>query len=128
MKPMDGEATRGTSTFCTRADHRKASRPAWATTAPARAPTSACDDDEGMPNHQVMRFQSEAPRSAARTTAWVTLEVSAKPEAMVLATAVPVTAPPKFNAAASSTAVRMGRTPVDTTVAMALAASWNPLM
>ena len=47
---------------------------------------------------------------------------------MVFATAVPVTAPKKLSTPARNTAVRIGRTPVETTVAMAFAASWNPLM
>ena len=81
-----------------------------------------------MPYHQVMRFHAQAPRSAARTTVWVTSIGSAKPCAIVLATAVPVIAPTKLSVPAMKTAVRIGSTPVDTTVAMALAASWNPLM
>ena len=47
---------------------------------------------------------------------------------MVRATAVPEMAPAKLRTAASMTAVRMGKTPVDTTVAMAFAASWKPLV
>ena len=47
---------------------------------------------------------------------------------IVLATPTPVNAPTKLNTAASSTAVRPGRTPVETTVATALAVSWKPLM
>jgi hypothetical protein len=81
-----------------------------------------------MPYHQVMRFQTQAPSSAASTTDWVTMAGSAKPVAMVLATAVPVMAPTKLRMPAMITAVRTGSTPVETTVAMALAASWKPLM
>ncbi len=84
---------------------------------------SACVEDDGMPNHQVTRFQADAPSNAASTTVCVTWAGSAKPWATVFATAVPVTAPAKFSTAASSTAVRIGSTPVETTVAMALAAS-----
>jgi hypothetical protein len=89
---------------------------------------SACEDELGMPYHQVMRFQAIAPARAASTTCWVTIAGSANPEAIVLATAVPVTAPTKLSTPAMSTAVRMGSTPVETTVAIALAASWKPLM
>ena len=42
---------------------------------------------------------------------------------IVLATAVPVMAPKKLRSPARMTAVRMGRTPVETTVAIAFAAS-----
>jgi len=102
--------------------------PAFATTAPARPPISACDELDGIPYHQVIRFQMHAPMSAASTTLCVTIVGSAKPDAMVLATAVPVIAPTKFSTPAMSTAVRIGSTPVETTVAMAFAASWKPLM
>jgi len=64
-----------------------------------------------------------APSNAASTTVWLTTAGSAKPEAMVLATAVPAMAPTKLKAPATMTAVRKGKTPVDTTVAIALAAS-----
>ena len=50
------------------------------------------------------------------------------PLPIVAATAVPVSAPTKFSRAARRIAVRRGSTPVLTTVATALAASWNPLM
>jgi hypothetical protein len=69
-----------------------------------------------------------APTSAASTTTCVTSPGSAKPVAIVVATAVPVTAPTKLKSAATIVAVRIGRTPVETTVAIAFAASWKPLM
>ena len=81
-----------------------------------------------MPYHHVMMFQMHAPMRAASTTSCVTMAGSVKPLAMVRATAVPEMAPAKLRTAASMTAVRMGKTPVDTTVAMAFAASWKPLM
>src|SRR5690606_11923064 len=31
--------------------------PAWAIAAPAKPPINVCEDEEGMPNHQVSRFQ-----------------------------------------------------------------------
>ena len=54
--------------------------------------------------------------------------VSTSPLPIVAATAVPVRAPAKFSRADRRMAVRSGNTPVLTTVATALAASWNPLM
>src|SRR4051812_24903877 len=81
-----------------------------------------------MPNHQVIRFQMIAPISAARTVPIVTTFTSTCPEPIVLATAVPINAPIKLHAAASAMAWRGVRTLVDTTVAIALAASWKPLM
>jgi len=50
------------------------------------------------------------------------------PLAMVMATAVPIRAPPKFRIPAIRMAFRAESTPVETTVAMALAVSWKPLM
>src|SRR5262249_49471228 len=120
MKPMVGDSTSGSSTFSPSAFHLKASLPACATTAPATPPPSACDELEGIPYHHVIRFQIEAPMSAERTQDWLTIVGSAKPEAIVFATAVPITAPTKLSAAAMSTAVRIGSTPVETTVAIAL--------
>ena len=121
--PIVGEATSGTSTFFWSAPHLNAPRPPFATTAPASAPMSACDELDGMPYHQVIRFQAHAPTSAESTTVCVTSPGSAKPDAIVFATAVPVIAPKKLRIPARMTAVRIGRTPVETTVAIALAAS-----
>jgi len=85
---------------------------------------SACDELDGMPYHHVIKFQVIAPSSAASTTVCVTMVAgSANPEAIVFATAVPVIAPAKLNTPAISTAMRIGRTPVETTVAIAFAAS-----
>jgi len=41
--------------------------PALATAAPTSPPISACDDEDGMPYHQVMTFQAIAPTSAPKT-------------------------------------------------------------
>src|SRR5687767_7145629 len=95
--PKYGETTSGTSTFFTRVPQLKWLQPACVTTAPARPPMSACDELDGMPYHHVMRFHAEAPMSAASTTVCVTSLASAKPDAMVLATAVPVMAPTKLS-------------------------------
>ena len=61
-------------------------------------------------------------------TAGTTWALSAIPLAMVVATEVPMRAPAKFRQAAMTMAYLMGMTPVETTVAMALAVSWKPLM
>ena len=45
--------------------HSKALSPALERPAPTRPPTSACDELEGKPKCQVMRFQMMAPASAA---------------------------------------------------------------
>ncbi len=64
-----------------------------------------------------------APTSAARIVIIVTTPVSTNPLPIVLATAVPVSAPTRFPTAASMIAWRGVRTFVETTVAIAFAAS-----
>src|SRR5574339_244551 len=76
-----------------------------------------------------MRSQRIAPINPAKMTAKVTMEMSTRPEPTVLATAVPkVKAATKLKNAAQITALPGVRTRVETTVAIELAASWNPLM
>jgi hypothetical protein len=102
---------------------------AAASAAPHNPPISACEDEEGRPFHQVIRFQMMPPNSAHRIT-WElasTTLVLMMPVAMVAATAVPVNAPIRFITAASATAQPGARTLVATTVAMELAVSWKPL-
>ena len=49
---------------------------------------SACDELDGMPNHQVIRSQTMAPASAAKTTGVSITAGSTTPLPMVLATCV----------------------------------------
>src|SRR5437868_10521963 len=74
-----------------------------------------------------MRSQTIAATSAASTRSWVTLVLSTMPFAMVAATAVPASAPARLSAPAMTVACSGVRTRVATTVAIAFAASWNPL-
>src|ERR1700741_3351874 len=104
--------------------------PDAATAEPMMPPIRAWLDDEGIPRRQVIRFQVMAPTSAAATTIWPSSPdgVVAIPEAIVFATAVPVSAPMKL-AGAGIRIAWLGRSArVDTDVAIALAVSWNPLM
>ena len=101
---------------------------AVAIAAPQRPPISAWLELEGRPSHQVKRFQMMAASSAASTVVIVTAEASTSPPLMVFATAVPTSAPIRFQNAAHMTAARGLRTLVETTVAIALAVSWKPLM
>ena len=100
-----------------------------ATAEPTSPPISACEDDEGRPSHQVMRFQVIAPSRPAIT---MTRPCEPDPGSIVsetvLATSCPRKAPTKFMTAAMARATRGVRARVDTDVAMALAASWNPLV
>ena len=99
------------------------------TAAPTRPPTRACPDDDGRPRHQVMAFQAVAPARPAPTTGiiWACGTVTILP--MVSATAVPSrTAPPMLNTAERTTAWPGVAARVATRVAMALEASWKPLV
>src|SRR6266513_5250146 len=104
--------------------------PDAATAEPMMPPINAWLDDEGIPRRHVIRFQVIAPTSAAATTIWPAspLGVLAMPEAIVLATAVPVSAPMKLAVADMRIAWLGRRARVDTDVAIAFAVSWKPLM
>jgi hypothetical protein len=45
-----------------------AAKPACAIAAPAKPPISVCDELEGIPNHQVKRFQKIAANKPAKIT------------------------------------------------------------
>src|SRR6267154_2915198 len=89
----------------------------------------ACDEDEGSPAYQVMRFQAMAPSRPARMTVASTTAMSTRPLPIVFATAVPNTKnATKLKTPAHTTAADGDSTRVDTTVAIEFAASWKPLM
>ena len=105
------------------------SGPDLASAAPTRPPTSACEDDDGMPNHQVMTFQMMAPDSAPKITALSTMAGSMMPEPTVIATCRPNTRKAmKLKNAAHTTAACGVSSRVDTISAMELAESWKPFM
>src|SRR6267142_38675 len=80
-----------------------------------------------MPRYQVSKFHAIAATSAA-VMAWSGTDEPTMPLPTVFATSVPVNAPTKFSAAAMAIATPVRITRVETTVATALAVSWNPLM
>ncbi|MNK85196.1 hypothetical protein D3C87_1050710 [compost metagenome] len=63
--------------------------PAWAIAAPAKPPIKVCEELEGIPNHQVNKFQI----MAAITPASITVKLIS----MVLAVLATVSATPKPN-------------------------------
>ena len=91
-------------------------------------PISACEDDDGTPNHQVTRFQAIAPTRPAKITVVVTTPASTMPFATVAATVIEMKAPAKFSIAAMPTATRGFSAPVAIVVAIAFAVSWKPLV
>src|SRR5437588_4419938 len=101
---------------------------AVASAAPQSPPMSALLELDGKPNHHVVMFQMNAASTAASTVHIVTISVSTKPLPTVVATAPPRSAPVRLKNAAIAIACRGVRTLVETTVAMALAASWKPLL
>ena len=102
----------------------------WATTAdPIRPPTSACEDEEGIPRYQVKRFQTTAPVSPAPMTGTMISGDTSTILATVSATAAPSRkGPTRFASEAMMTAGTGLAARVATSVAMALAASWKPVV
>src|SRR5690606_625285 len=96
--------------------------------APTSPPTSACDELEGMPYHQVTRFQTMAPTRAPKMV-WASIRVgSTMPLPTVAATFISNTiTAAKLKVAAQTTAWCGFRTLVETMVAIEFAASWKPL-
>src|ERR1035437_2285599 len=140
-KPKTGDKIIGTMTFQISpvpnhqcfglgTDQTRTSQLLWAAArhAPHKPPMSACDELDGIPNHQVNRFQRMAATRAQIRTSDVATFGSTRPEAIVLATALPMKAPTRLVTVASATACRGDNTLVATTVAMELAVSWKPLM
>src|SRR5690242_1066135 len=81
-----------------------AENPTEATAAPIMPPISACDDEDGIPNHQVTRFQVMAPIRPAKIAVGVTTPASTIPLATVAATVIEMKAPTKLRIAATPTA------------------------
>src|SRR5690349_21078614 len=91
-------------------------------------PISACDDEDGMPNHQVIRFHVMAPMRPAKIAVGVTTPASTIPLATVAATVIEMKAPTKLRIAATPTATFGFSAPVAMVVAIALAVSWKPFV
>jgi hypothetical protein len=125
---MIGEATIGTTTLSTTPCHLTS--PAEASAAPTRPPTSACDDEDGRPSRHVMRFHTMAPISAEATSTspWLPSGAEMMPFPTVSATPVASSAPIRLATAAMASAAPGRSARVDTEVATAFAASWNPLV
>src|SRR3954465_6112957 len=122
-------ATRpGIATFWTIPLQITASGPFAATIAPTTPPISACDEDDGRPNHHVARFQTIAPISPANTISSVTSPALTMPVAIVAATSSDRNAPTKFSVDDIATATRGDIARVETDVATAFAVSWKPLV
>ena len=128
-KPTSGETTIGISTLSTIV--AQCTRAPAASAEPTSPPIRACDDDDGSPNHQVIRFHAIAPSSPHRTM--TSPSTTENPSVLIVSLTVwatfwPSSAPTKFMTAASVSATRGVKARVETDVAIALAASWKPLV
>ena len=126
-KPTTGESTIGIRTLSLIALQSTTLPEAMA--APTSPPISACDDEDGRPKYQVVRFQVIAPSRAAMMTTRPSSPLGGVITSLtVFATSCPSKAPAKFITAASVSATRGVSARVETDVAIALAASWKPLV
>src|SRR3954453_14583967 len=91
-------------------------------------PIRACEEDDGIPNHHVTRFQLIAPIKPAKTSLGVTTSALTIPLAPVAATVIEMKAPTKFRLAAMPTPTRGLSAPVAIVDDMDLAVSWKPLV
>ena len=96
---------------------------AEAKAAPQSPPISAWLELDGSPSHHVSRFQTIAASSAASSVVAETKCVSTRSWPIVLATAVPLSAPSKLKTVDRTMACRGVSTLVEIVVAMALAVS-----
>ena len=130
MKPTIGETTIGMTTFSRRRPTCTVAPAASA--APTSPPIRAWEDDDGRPNHQVSRFQPIAPTSAAahdHQARRCPCGAAMMPLPTVAATCRCRRTPPtRLATAAMTSATRGVSARVETEVAMALAASWKPLV
>ena len=97
--------------------------PSAANTEPTTPPTSAWEDEDGMPKYQVITFHTIAPTKPAKMIGTVMVVWSTIPLAIVAATVTDRNAPSRFMTAASVTAARGRSARVAIVVAIAFAVS-----
>ena len=103
-------------------------RPALTRPAPTKPPIRACELLDGMPAHQVSKFQKIAPISAPKITCGSITSAETMPTPTVRATWTPNTRKAmKLKNAAQATAYRGRSIRVETRVAMEFAVSCKPL-
>src|SRR5215475_8525199 len=133
MKPTIGDRNIGRITLLVMPCHNTCVS-LDASAAPMRPPISACDDDDGRPKYQVIRFQVMAPNSPAKTTPRpLTSAGGVMMPVPTVAATLPASPnsgrePMRLPTAAMTNANRGVSARVDTLVAIAFAASWKPLV
>ena len=120
--------TAGSRILLTTTEKLTPDAPAPISTAPISPPNRACEELDGSPRSQVIKFHRIAPTNPAKIIVGVTRASFTMPPEMVLATSVDRKAPATFSTAAISTATFGFNAPVATEVAIALALSWKPLV
>src|SRR6476619_4157483 len=123
-----GESRAGRMTLFNTVLKWMASAPPATHVAPIRPPNNACDELEGRPKYQVVKFHRMAPTRPAKITTGLMRVSSTRPPEIVFATWTDRKAPARFRHAATATAVLGRNAPVDIDVAMALAVSWKPFV
>ena len=123
-----GEITAGRMIFEISVPKFTALAPAATTTAPMRPPNRACDELDGSPSSQVIRFHRMAPMRPAKMMYGLILVSSTRPLEIVLATSTERNAPTTFRTPEMRTATLGFSAPVAIDVAMAFAVSWKPLV
>src|SRR3954447_15140152 len=127
-KARTGATRAGIRTLPTSPSARTASKPAAATAEPTTPPISACEELEGRPKYQVIRFQAIAPIRPAKTIVGVITSALTTSLATVAATEIEMKAPTKFSSEAIPIATEGRAAPVEIEVATTLAVSSKPLV
>jgi hypothetical protein len=123
-----GATIAGTATLPINPSEITACDPSAANAAPTTPPISACEELDGSPKYQVIRFHAIAPTSPPKTICGVIRSASTMPLAIVAATSSEMKAPAKLRIAAMPTATRGGIARVEIDVATTLAVSWKPFV
>ena len=127
VKPTSGETIMGITTFSRMPAHFTV--PAAASVAPTNPPIRACDEDDGRPNHQVVRFQTmpEQGRQDDHEAGFGLRQLD-DPRSDGLGNAGAEKGADQIHDGCHHQSRARCQARVDTDVAMALAASWKPLV
>jgi len=122
--PINGARTMKLTVLITIGELITLKLPACAMAAPAKPPINVWEDEEGMPDHQVSKFQIIAAISPEKITSSVIKSgFTVLETAPAILCSVKMKKATKLNRADHNTAWKGVRTLVETTVAMELAAS-----
>jgi hypothetical protein len=128
-KPTSGDSTIGIA-ILSMIPFQYTTPPGTSNVAPTSPPNRACEDDDGIPKYQVIRFHAIAPSRPANTSPSPLMPLGGLITSLptVAATCPPRNDPIRLPMAAMTSATRGVSARVETEVAIAFAASWNPLV